>query len=329
MTRFHRIYQLHRILTSHRYPVSHQILEQQLECSRATVTRAINVLRDYFNAPVAYNRERNGYHYVLEQGGTFELPGVWFDADELYALLTVQHLLEHIQPGLLGGQLKPIKSRLEKILAAQNLTVSEMAGRIRIQSMMGRRATVRHFRQVASTLLQRKQLNIVYHSRGNDHLTQRTISPQRLTHYRDNWYLDAWYHKRNALRSFALERIKQPRQLDRDAREVTELALDQHFAASYGIFSGKARYTAVLRFSAERARWVADEQWHPRQQGKFLADGCYELRIPYASETELIMDILKHGAAVEVVAPPSLRRTIVKKIYEMQENYANGKSRKK
>lgn len=329
MTSFHRIYQLHRILTSHRYPVSHQILEQQLECSRATVTRTINALRDYFNAPVAYNRERNGYHYVLEQSGTFELPGVWFDADELYALLTVQHLLEHIQPGLLGGQLKPIKSRLEKILTAQNLTVSEMAGRISIQSMMGRRATVRHFRQVASTLLRRKQLNIVYHSRGNDYLTQRTISPQRLTHYRDNWYLDAWCHKRNALRSFALERIKQPRQLDRDAREVTELALDQHFAASYGIFSGKARYTAVLRFSAERARWVADEQWHPRQQGKFLTDGCYELRIPYANETELIMDILKHGAAVEVVAPPSLRRTIVKKIHEMQENYAGGKSRKK
>ncbi|MBX3639341.1 MAG: YafY family transcriptional regulator [Nitrosomonas sp.] len=330
MNSLQRIYQLHRVLVSHRYPVSHKHLEDQLECSRATVTRTINALRLHFNAPLEYDRERNGYYYDARENGVFELPGVWFDAHELYALLTAQQLLEHIQPGLLGAQLKPVKDRLEKILATQHAGNPQItANRIRILSMMGRQIELKHFQSAASAVLQRRQLSIAYHSRSRNQQTIRTLSPQRLTHYRDNWYLDAWCHKRKALRSFAVERIVTSIPLDAAAREIPETELDAHFAASYGIFAGEASQTAILCFTAERARWVADEQWHPQQQGKFLPDGRFELRISYANETELVMDILKHGAAVEVIAPENLRRTIEHHIREMQEIYAAEKTGKK
>ncbi len=321
MNSFQRIYQLHRILASRTLPVSHQVLEERLECSRATVNRTIESLRLYFNAPLVYDRERNGYYYDAQANGSFELPGIWFDANELYALLTVQQLLEQIQPGLLDTQLKPIKDRLEKILASQHLGNQEISSRIRILSMLGRNTTLPHFQSVTSALLQRKQLNIAYHSRSHDQQTQRVISPQRLTHYRDNWYLDAYCHKRNALRSFAVERIVTASPLDHATLEIAETTLNEHFSTSYGIFAGKANQIAVLRFTAERARWVADEQWHPQQQGKFLPDGSYELRIPYANETELVMDILKHGAAVEVIAPEALRHIIMENLRRTQEKY--------
>ncbi len=330
MNSLQRIYQLHRILASRRLPVSHKNLEEQLECSRATVTRTINALRLHFNAPLEYDRERNGYYYDTRENGVFELHGVWFDAHELYALLTAQQLLEHIQPGLLGAQIRPIKDRLERILATQHAGSPQItASRIRILSMMGRHAELKHFQSAASAVLQRRQLNIAYHSRSRDQQTRRILSPQRLTHYCDNWYLDAWCHKRNALRSFAVERIVASTLLDTTACEIPGIELDAHFAASYGIFAGEARQTAVLHFTAERARWVADEQWHPQQQGVFLSDGRFELCIPYANETELIMDILKHGAAVEVIAPESLCRTIERNIREMQEIYAAKKTGKK
>ncbi|SDW01116.1 HTH domain-containing protein [Nitrosomonas oligotropha] len=58
MGNLQRIYQLHRILASRTLPVSHQTLEQLLECSRATVNRTIESLRLYFNAPILYDRER-------------------------------------------------------------------------------------------------------------------------------------------------------------------------------------------------------------------------------------------------------------------------------
>ena len=321
MSNLQRIYQLHTILSSRRLPVSHKNLQELLECSRATVTRTIDALRLYFNAPLIYDRERNGYRYDAKENDVFELPGIWFDAHELYALLTAQQLLEQIQPGLLGTQLKPIKDRLEKILAAQHLDNSHLISRIRILRMMGRTATLKHFRSAAGAVLQRKQLNIAYHSRSHDQQTERIVSPQRLTHYRDNWYLDAYCHKREALRSFAVERIIASKILDHAAHEIPETELNEHFATSYGIFAGKASQVAVLHFTAARARWVADEQWHPRQEGKFLSDGSYELRIPYADETELVMDILKHGAAVEVIAPETLCKTIMQNLQQAQDNY--------
>lgn len=321
MSNLQRIYQLHRILASRALPVSHQTLEQRLECSRATVNRTIESLRLYFNAPILYDRERNGYYYDTQENPVFELPGVWFDAQELHALLTMQQLLEQIQPGLLGMQLKPVRERLKKILAAQFPGDAAAINRIRILSMMGRQSALRHFQTAASAVLQRKQLAITYHSRGRDQQTERTVSPQRLTHYRDNWYLDAWCHKREALRSFAVERIAACQVRDCAAREIADSELNGHFASSYGIFAGQAKHTAVLRFTAARARWVADEQWHPHQQGQFLLDGSYELRIPYANETELVMDILKHGAAVEVIAPEALRQTILQSLQKAQENY--------
>lgn len=327
MDRLQRIYKLHQILSSRRYAVSRQNLEEKLECSQATVKRIIEELRLHFNAPIKYDRACNGYIYDIREGEVFELPGLWFNANELYALLTVQQLLENTQPGLLDDHLKPIRNRLEKILATAQLNRDEIAKRIRILRMSARDAASEHFQSVASALLQRKRLQINYHSRSNDQTTQRQISPQRLTHYRDNWYLDVYCHKRNALRSFAVDRIRACRPLDQTALELDEAQLDAHFASSYGIFAGQPKANAVLLFSPERARWVADEQWHPQQQGTLLADGSYELRISYANSKELVMDILKHGAEVEVLAPPELRQEVIDRLQTALSKYSEDRLR--
>ncbi len=325
MDRLQRIYKLHRVISSRRHPVSRTTLERELECSRATVKRIIQEMKLYFNAPIEYDRERNGYYYDTQDGQTFELPGVWFNAAELHALLTTQQLLEQMQPGLLDGHLKPLRERIEKLLAAGQHGSSEIAKRVRILRMAGRNASGEHFQTVAGALLQRQRLAIRYHSRSDDAETHREISPQRLTHYRDNWYLDAWCHQRNALRSFAVDRLRDVKTLEKRAKDVAEKELDAHFASSYGIFGGKPKHTAVLRFTPQRARWVAEEQWHPQQQGRVLADGGYELRIPYSDPRELAMDILKHGAEVEVIEPQALRDEVASQLRLGAKQYMKAK----
>jgi proteasome accessory factor C len=321
MNQLQRIYRLHRIIASRHQPVPHLVLQQSLECSRATVNRIIQEMRLYFSAPIEYDRERNGYFYDTKNGETFELPGVWFNAAELYALLTTQQLLEQMQPGLLDSHLKPLKERIEKVLASEHLGSGEIIKRVRILRMAGRNTSSEHFQTVAGALLQRKRLSIRYHSRSDNMETQREISPQRLTHYRENWYLDAWCHQRNGLRSFAVDRLREAKMLDQPAKDLAEKELDAHFASSYGIFAGKPKHTAVLRFTPERARWVAEEQWHPQQQARILEDGSYELHIPYFDPRELVMDILKHGAEVEVVDPASLRQLLQQQLQQALKQY--------
>lgn len=66
---------------------------------------------------------------------------------------------------------------------------------------------------------------------------------------------------------------------------------------------------------------VAAEQWHPQQKSKVEPDGSYLLEIPYTDDRELLMDILKHGADVEVVAPDTLRQRARDEIARMTARY--------
>jgi predicted DNA-binding transcriptional regulator YafY len=296
---------------------------EALECSAATVFRLIREMRDYLNAPIEYDAASGGYRYARDaDGGTYELPGVWFNVQELQALLVFDRLLAGLEPGLLGEHLAPLSRRVRELLAHRRLGLSEAARRIRVLAMAARPAGER-FQVLAGATLQRRRVRMRYHSRSRDTVSEREISPQRLTHYRDNWYLDAWCHEVQALRSFAADRVQEAVELGTRADDIDERELDAYFGSAYGIFAGSADRTAVLVFTAERARWVADERWHARQLGRFLDDGSYELRLPYHDERELVMDILRHGPDVVVIAPESLRERVVMALGRALDRYAH------
>jgi predicted DNA-binding transcriptional regulator YafY len=309
MDKFDRIYELHRIFCARRMPIGAAELCERLACSRATMYRLIGALRDRLGAPVERVGDPPGFRYAPEAQSAFELPGLWFTEPELRSLLVFHRLLAALEPGLLEEHLAPLRRRLDALLAHKRLGLAEAARRVRVIAI-GHRSAGAWFRVLAGATLARRRLRLSYHARSTDRVTDREVDPQRLTHYRDNWYLDAWDHLRGELRSFAVDRVRSAEQLDTLARDVPETELDEHFASSYGIFAGRANKTAVLVFSRERARWIADERWHPQQRGQWRTDGSYELHIPYRDARELVMDILRHGAEVEVIAPESLRSAV-------------------
>jgi proteasome accessory factor C len=319
--KFDRIYQLHDTLRDRRTPISRADLMAKLNCSEPTIYRLINTLRDTLHAPLQYDDERGGYYYErTADGGTYELPGLWFNARELQALLVFERLFENLEPGLLREHLQPLSKRIDELFNNKRLGLTEAASRIRVLGMAAR-PTGEHFQTIASATLQRHKLQLHYHGRERDKPTERTVSPQRIVHYRDNWYLDAWCELRKGLRSFAVEKVKNALETNTKAQDIAEKELNDHYTSSYGIFAGKANKTAVLRFSQERARWVADERWHPEQGGQYLVDGQYELRIPYRDERELVMDIQRHGAHVEVISPTTLRAEVAKNLSDALAHY--------
>jgi len=324
MDKFDRVYQIHNILRDRRTPIARSDLARRLDgCAESTVYRLLRSMKDHLYAPIEWSEEHGGYYYKQDsKEGPYELPGLWFNTRELQALLVFDQLFESLEPGLLGEHLAPLKRRITELMTHQRLGLSEAAQRIRVLGMAARPAGA-WFHVLAGATLQRRKLRITYKGRERGKPTERTVSPQRLAHYRDNWYLDGWCHLRKNLRSFAVDRVSQATELDEPSVMITEKKLDEHYASAYGIFAGKANKTAILRFSAERARWVADERWHPKQIGQYLTDGRYELRIPYRDDRELIMDILRHAAHVEVIAPEALRREVCGQLERTLRHYHN------
>jgi proteasome accessory factor C len=320
--KFDRIFHLHKILSSRRTAIPLEDLMAKLECSKSTLHRTINALKDYLNAPVVFDANAGGYRYSKDAAGeTYELPGLWFTPRELQALAVLQRQLKDAGGGLLEEHLAPLARRLGELTKHQRLNLGEAPSRLRFPSI-GARPAGKEFDTVASATLQRRKLWIEYHSRSKDERTERTVSPQRVTHYRESWYLDAWDEERNALRIFSVDRITRANVLDAPAFDVPESELDEHYASAYGIFGGKADKVAVLRFTPEGARWVADEKWHPQQEASWLADGRYELRIPYREARELVMDIMRQGKNVEVVAPRELRECVHEELNQTISQYS-------
>jgi predicted DNA-binding transcriptional regulator YafY len=316
LDRTERFHLIDMMLGNHAVVSFRQLLDR-LEVSRATLKRDLEYLRNRLNAPIVWDPKAGGYRFERARGlgGQYGLPGLWFNAEEIHALLTMQHLLANLDAGgLLGPHIQPLMARLTGLLGSGRHPAEEVRKRVKLIPLAARRVSLEHFAALGSALLRRKRLWITYYAKGTDETTEREVSPQRLVHYRENWYLDAWCHLRRGLRSFAVDGVRRAEILEKPAREVPEKTLDAVLGSGYGIFSGRRLAWARLRFSPERARWVALEQWHPKQKARFLKDGRYELQVPYADERELVMDILRHVPEVEVLAPAALRARVVEKL---------------
>lgn len=311
MDKFDRIQQIHRELRSHRYPVSLAKLAEILECSERTIRRNIETMQRY-GAPVEYSRSGKGWHYVDDKADRFELPGLWLTAGELQSLSLLLHLLENLAPNNLTGELKPVEREIKKLLAARGIQPSVFRDVIKILPIGHRQLPTHAFQLISEALINEQQLDIEYLSYSQIN-TQRRISPQALIYYRENWYLDAWCHLRKNLRTFSVARISTVKLHKAVLKKVSNVKRQAHFSNSYGIFSGKAKYMATLRFLPAIAKEISQQQWHPKQTGYWQGEE-YVLTIPYADERELTQDILRYTPHVLVEAPSTLHQSVLAKL---------------
>jgi len=335
MERLERFYKIDQLLKD-RKVVSFAAFMKELNVSRASVKRDLEYMRERFNAPIEYDREANGYRFGKPRTGPrYELPGLWFSADEAYALLSMKTLLAELQPGLLEPHIGPLQERLRAIVGGEPAW-KDIEKRIRVFQPERRTTTGgeaagekaashagAHFGLVAAAVLRRSRLWIRHYNRKDDRETEREISPQRLVHYRGNWYLDGYCHMREGLRSFAVDAIRAAELRDGRAKEIPAAELDEHLGSGYGIFAGRDVQWATLRFTPEAARWVSAQVWHPKQRARFEEGGSYVLEIPYAADRELLMEILKFGADVEVLAPDSLRERVAQALRSAVARYVS------
>ncbi|WP_228098378.1 MULTISPECIES: Sir2 family NAD-dependent protein deacetylase [Chitinilyticum] len=322
MSQSERFFRINQLLHERRVvPIG--VFLDELEISRATFKRDIEYLRDRLQAPIIWDREAGGYRFESDrQAGQFEMPGLWFSAKEATALLSMQHVLSQLEPGLLSGHVGPFQARLRTLLAQEGLDPDAVQRRIRLLPSLHRPVAPAHFEAIAHAVMQRQRLSLQYRSPGAEQATARIVSPQRLTHYRNAWYLEAWCHLRNAIRSFALDSVETVALSQEVALDVPDAELQQALEGGYGIFSGNERQWARLCFSGKAAHYVSRETWHADQSGEWLDAEHYLLQLPYRGERELVMDILRHGADVEVLDPPTLRQAVVAQLQAALGHYA-------
>ena len=334
MTKTARIYKI-EMLIRQRGPVSFAQMRAVLEVSPATLKRDLEYLRDSLGAPITYDRAANGYCFANANanataaatagassglpavaGPRHQLPGLWFSERELYSLLMAHQLLAGLDAdGLLSRHLQPLLGRIHELLGPGGETDAKaLMKRVKIISALRRPVAPECFERMGEALLRRRRLHIRYLTRARGEVGERQVSPQRLVHYKNTWYLDAWCHSRERLLRFALDAVQGAQVLDSLAKDVAMRQVVAEMDTGYGIYAGGTRQEATLHFSRQAAPWISREEWHPEQRGRFLPDGGWELVLPYVDETELVMDILRQGEQVRVVAPASLQAAVQRRL---------------
>jgi predicted DNA-binding transcriptional regulator YafY len=304
MSQMERVFSIDRLLRRRSPPTRAELL-RQLATSPATLKRDLDFMRNRLQAPIIWDRVRGGYRYEDPAEGrqAFQIPGLWFSPQEILALLHVRDLLNQLQPGFLAEQLEPLGRRLHELVEASRLTTK----RVVVHPTPLRPVDSECFNLVATATLDRKCLAISYFGRHRNAESDRIIEPERLIYYRGTWYVDAWCQTKNDWRRFSLDSI---RSIRATATAVVEREFQPGFD-TYGIYDGQGRRTATLHFDAEASRWLADEQWHPRQKRTLLNDGSLILQVPFDHPQELLMDVLRYGKHVEVTGPEDLRNAVI------------------
>ncbi|KAB2874591.1 MAG: WYL domain-containing protein [Burkholderiaceae bacterium] len=329
MGRTERVYRI-EMLIRNRGCVSFAAMQDELEVSPATLKRDLEYLRSRMDAPIVYDRFANGYKFDTQPDdraqAQHELPGLWFNEREIHALLTMYQLIQELDSGgMLARHLQPLLDKLHGMLGTSEREAAELMKRVKIVTPARRPVEARFFEMTGSALLQRRRIKMTYYTRGRKAQSEREVSPQRLVHYRNTWYLDAWCHTTDGLRRFSLDAIRGASLLQKRARDVAIKQVESELDGGYGIFAGAKRRSqwAALRFSPEAAQWVQHEQWHPAQEATLHEDGSLTLRVPFADATELAMDVMRHGDQVTVLAPAVLVTAIGSAHERAASNYHN------
>jgi len=282
-------------------------LAEKFEISSKTAQRDIDFMRDRLRCPLDYDPGRKGYHYDDQ---TFSLPMVYLSSEELSALLIARKMLLDISGGSIGGQISSIAEKITNILKKHSVAVDQIDNAFSFQLIEYSPAPESVFKAVLEGCLKKKCLSFIYYSPASEETIERTVEPYHLLNYMGTWHTIGYCHLRGEVRDFVLNRISEPKVLSKSFRIPADFDFKTYFLSTFGLYKGKSAKEVALRFTPEKSKWIRDQIWHKDQEVRHLKDGSLEISFPVSDFSEITREILKHGDAVMVIKPESLRELI-------------------
>lgn len=321
--------------------VTFEQMQTVLKVGSATLKRDLRYMRDELGAPIHYSRSKGGYTYAVKVDLTGKCTlgrprksqpvakrlekKQWYSSDELLMLVRTINLLDELsadKSSAIYKEIEPLRARVAQLLVLGDISPKELIRRVKVVNNRIPYKEPNAFEVVGCGLSERRRVRIEYYTPSSKETKVREISPLRLVHYNNRWYVDAFCHLTESLRTFLIENIRSAEVLPTPAKRMSLETVREKLDEGYGIFHGTAVENAELRFDDFAASYVQRSCWHPRQKVKEEEGGAIVLTVPYSDPTELIGEILRWGTHVEVLAPASLRGLVAEEARRVAELYA-------
>jgi predicted DNA-binding transcriptional regulator YafY len=302
-----RMLQIHHALQSGGYPNA-TALANQLEVCTKSVYRDLEFMRDRLELPIEYDGTRFGYYYT-EPVKAF--PTLHITEGELFALVVAERALQQYRGTSFE---KPLLSALQKMEQSLpdtiSLSLTDVEQTISFRTSTEPILDLEIFDTLAKATTARRQLELTYRKPGQRQAEQRVVDPYHLANINGEWFLFAFDHLRDDLRTFVPTRIKAIRPTGRTFERRKRFSLDERLRGSFGVQSGQGEHDVVIRFHERVADYIREKKWHESQQLGELKGGGVELRLRLSSFAEVGRWILSWGGDAVVVRPAELAQSV-------------------
>jgi predicted DNA-binding transcriptional regulator YafY len=197
--------------------VSRESLEDELEVSRATLTRDITTLRDQLNMPIAFDRDAGGYIVAdkgQRDGPRYELPGIWLSGAQAFSVLTMVNVLMSIDPGILWKPLSPLRSMVKQVLSLDIERPPPVDDKLAIEIAYRDDYDPEIFQSLSTALYQDHEVRL---SLVGSTAPPNLYSLQRYALTLDGWFVDAYNRSTEAVNRISVETIASVEILGRPA----------------------------------------------------------------------------------------------------------------
>ncbi len=279
-------------------------LSVELEVCRKTVLRDIAFMRDRMGLPIEFDALRNGFRYTEEVDG---FPTLQISEGELFALMVAEKALQQYRGTPFEARLVTALRKLERALPdTVSLNLAEWEHTISFRTTSEPVVNVPVLETLADAIQNRRQLRLAYRKPGARQAETRVVDPYHLANVNGDWYLFAYDHLREAIRTFVPTRVQTAEPTGRTFERPARFALEKQLRDSFGVHSKEGDFDVVLRFDESVADYIREKRWHPSQHLLELPEGAVELRLKLGSLVEIQRWVLGWGRHVEVLGPGEL-----------------------
>ncbi len=292
-------------------------LARELGVSSRTVNRYTLRLKDDFGAPI--EGDQGGYRYSKP----FTLKPFQLSDKDLFALYAARSVLEQYKGSFLTEQ---IEERIAELVAglverdprAEGLDLGDyLSFRIsgtpvsELDSLM----------ELLECALLRSRIDMEYRTPGSDEARRRRVDPYGLSNRDGVWYLVGFDHQREKVIPFNVSRIRRFRRTGRHFEREETFDLEGFFREAFGVMRGGDPERVRVRFSAAKAHFVREREFHPDQIVAEREDGGLDFEVTVDRPEEILHFVLGFGKDAEVLEPDWLRNRIQQEVTSMKGLY--------
>lgn len=214
-----------------------------------------------------------------------------------------------------------LRTLIEQRMIGTNTDAQSVIGFQNNPDLMG----MDHFRVLMNAILAKQVLEVVYKPYKGSQVSY-VCHPYYLKQYNDRWFMIAKSEGHTRLSVLPLDRIVSTKELHHDFVEA-EIDMETYFDDIVGVTKDERKPVedVLVKISHTRYPYVRTKPLHYTQtEIKSMRDeDGVVVRMRVRINKELEAAILQLGSDAEVLAPQSLRNTIVDKIVALNAKYQN------